>query len=68
MTGNEKSFENTKKVYEELKNYHKKWYSSDIMCLTILSDKSIKELGKMAISKFTNVKNKKVKTSNLWIK
>jgi insulysin len=42
---------------DHLLSFHKKWYSSNIMHLVILSNSSIADLEKWATEKFSEIKN-----------
>ena len=42
---------------DHLLNFHKKWYSSNIMHLVVLSNSSIADLTKWVTEKFTDIKN-----------
>ncbi|GLH05411.1 SFRICE_018075 [Gryllus bimaculatus] len=65
-TGNKMTLETIPKekginVREELLKFHDKWYSSNIMSLCIIGKESLDDLQEMAVSMFSNVKNKTVK-------
>ncbi|XP_055383724.1 insulin-degrading enzyme-like isoform X1 [Condylostylus longicornis] len=47
-------------VRSELIKFHDKWYSSDIMCLSVLGKETLDELEEMVITKFSDVKEKNV--------
>lgn len=64
-TGNVETLVTTPKekgidVREELLNFHRKWYSSNIMTLAILGKESLDDLEKMTVSLFSDVVNKNV--------
>ncbi|XP_045464651.1 insulin-degrading enzyme [Harmonia axyridis] len=45
-------------VREELLNFHKRWYSSNLMCLSILGKESLDELEATVLELFDNVENR----------
>jgi len=47
-------------IRESLLNFHKRWYSSNIMNLTISSRHEIERLEDWVVSKFSEVQNKDV--------
>ena len=49
------------KIYEHLKEFYNKYYSSNIMKLVVLSNKPIKKIEKLVKKLFSNIKNKNVK-------
>ena len=46
-------------------NFHKTWYSSNIMKLTISGKHSLEQLEKWAVEKFSSVENKNVVVPDL---
>jgi insulysin len=52
-------------IREALLDFHKKWYSSNIMTLAITGCHSIEQLEEWARDKFSPVVNKKVEVPNL---
>jgi insulysin len=64
MCGNLKSLQ-VDGMRENLLEFHKKWYSSNIMCLTLSGGHSIETLEKWAIEKFGPVVNHKVEIPTL---
>jgi len=64
MSGNKESLSKPG-IERELVNFHKKWYSSNIMCLTLQSNQSLEKLKILARDKFKKIKNKNVKIPNL---
>ncbi|XP_033611295.1 insulin-degrading enzyme-like [Cryptotermes secundus] len=52
-------------VREELLKFHDTWYSSNIMALAVLGKESLDELETMAVTLFSDVKNKNV-TAPTW--
>ncbi|XP_017844031.1 insulin-degrading enzyme isoform X2 [Drosophila busckii] len=47
-------------VRDELLKFHKKWYSSNIMCLAVIGKESLDKLEEMVIEKFSEIENKNV--------
>lgn len=69
-TGNEKTLCDDPKslgvnVREELLKFHDKWYSANIMCLSVYGKESLDELEAMVIPQFSEIVNKNVK-SPIW--
>lgn len=52
-------------IRESLLDFHKKWYSSNIMKLAIVSNKDVETLEKLVTELFTEVPNKDVVVPNL---
>lgn len=52
-------------MHESLLEFHKKWYSSNIMTLTVKSKHDIDSLEKWVTEKFSPVVNKDVEVPNL---
>jgi insulysin len=52
-------------IREALLEFHRKWYSSNIMKLCILSNKNIEDMEKLVNELFTEVPNKDVVVPNL---
>ena len=52
-------------IREALLNFHRTWYSSNIMKLCILSNKNIEEMEKLVNELFSEVPNKDVDIPNL---
>ncbi|RWS06152.1 insulin-degrading enzyme-like protein, partial [Dinothrombium tinctorium] len=52
-------------VRKELLEFHKQWYSSNIMCLAVLGKEDIERLEEMVVKKFKNIINKSV-TVPIW--
>ena len=50
---------------DELLNFHKAWYSSNIMSLAVLGKESLDDLEEMVVALFQNVENKNV-TAPSW--
>ncbi|XP_032591237.1 insulin-degrading enzyme isoform X1 [Drosophila grimshawi] len=48
-------------VRDELLQFHKYWYSANIMCLAVIGKESLDELEEMIIAKFSEIENKNVK-------
>ena len=48
-----------------LMDFHKQWYSSNLMCLTVSSKHSLADLEKWTTEKFTPVANKNVVVPDL---
>ncbi|XP_033214183.1 insulin-degrading enzyme isoform X2 [Belonocnema kinseyi] len=48
-------------VRQELLNFHNKWYSANIMALSVLGKESLDDLEKMVVEMFADVENKSVK-------
>jgi len=44
-------------MQENLLEFHKKWYSSNIMHLVVLSNHSLQDLEKWAVDKFSDIDN-----------
>lgn len=64
-TGNEKTLHDDPKrlginVREELLKFHDKWYSANIMCLSVYGKESLDELEAMVIPRFSEIVNKNV--------
>lgn len=49
---------------DHLMNFHKKWYSANIMNLVILSNQTIDQMEKWATEKFQEIKNFDVEIPN----
>lgn len=47
-------------IRQELLNFHQKWYSSNIMALSVLGKESLDELEKMVVKLFSDIENKKI--------
>jgi len=52
-------------IRESLLDFHKKWYSSNIMCLTVLGNHGLDTLEKWVRERFTPIKNIDVEVPNL---
>lgn len=48
-------------VRQELLNFHSRWYSANVMALSVLGKESLDDLEKMIVQMFANVENKNVK-------
>ncbi|XP_076308150.1 insulin-degrading enzyme-like isoform X2 [Tachypleus tridentatus] len=64
-TGNKETLEEIPKsqnvdIRQELLKFHEKWYSSNIMALSIIGKESLDELVEMTVPLFCDVKNKNV--------
>ncbi len=64
-TGNKETLDTIPKgkgvtVRDELLKFHSRWYSSDIMGLSVLGNQSLDDLEKMVTARFAAVENKKV--------
>ena len=44
-------------VREQMRKFHKKYYSADIMTLCLIGKESMKELKQLALSKFSKIPN-----------
>lgn len=58
---------NNLNVRDELIKFHKNNYSSNIMCLSILSNQSLNTLTNWTIEKFSNIKNKNLKNNSIYL-
>ncbi|XP_037939985.1 insulin-degrading enzyme isoform X2 [Teleopsis dalmanni] len=47
-------------VRDELLSFHKKWYSANIMYLSVIGKESLNELEEMVVGKFLEIENKNV--------
>jgi secreted Zn-dependent insulinase-like peptidase len=54
-----------KGIREALLAFHKKWYSSNIMKLAVVSNKDMESLEKLVIELFSEVPNMSVEVPNL---
>lgn len=66
-TGNSKTLSDDPKhaginVRDELLRFHDKWYSANIMCLSVYGREQLNELEAMVIPRFTTIVNKNVKS------
>ena len=64
MCGNKASLDKDG-IREILLEYHKKWYSSNIMCVTLSSKNSLEDMTKWVTDKLSPVKNFNVEVPNL---
>lgn len=66
-TGNEKTLKDDPKqlgidVRDELLKFHEKWYSANIMCLSVYGKENLDELEAMIVSRFSEIINKDVES------
>lgn len=64
MCGNKETLDKDG-IRDVLLDYHKKWYSSNIMCVTMSSKKSLEDMTKWATEKLSPIKNFNVEVPNL---
>ena len=64
MCGNKETL-GVEGIREHLLNFHKAWYSSNIMHLVVISNHSIADMEKWASEKFSAIKNFDVEVPNL---
>ena len=64
MCGNKETLQK-EGIREILMEFHKKWYSANIMCVTLNSKSSLEDMTKWVTEKLSPVKNFDVKLPNL---
>lgn len=52
---------NTTDIRDKLLEFHEKFYSSNLMSVAVVANRSLEELEKIVVNRFVNIKNKNIK-------